>query len=501
MSSPTPANAPTAQDRVSAAVRILALLSFFTAGAWAELRQLTALSDADVWWRLRTGLWMAQMRALPSHGLFTRAAGSSWTASGWCFNLLLAAGYSLFGLAALPLTVMLARCVLAMALFVLAGGSSGQQWLRAVALAAVGLWLVGPLACGPLALSMILYGAELALLIHARRSGRFQILYALPALFFLWANLAPEFVWGFLPLVLLAAAEAARAWAPAPRMGEAQRLPLIRLSAVTAVSAAAPLFAPYSYRLYANFFAELYNLAAFKYFPQLHALGFRQPRDFAVALFVLGAFFALGRRHDLFLSLLLLLSLPIAFRIQRDAWLALLPATAAYSMFWQPVGEGTGRERLRLRSLLAPALLALLAVLAGGFLLSPARIHQRVAEVFPQQAVEFIRSHALPGPLFHLTPWGGYLTFALPEYPVTMDDRIAIYGEADYVQMQRLAIGEVPLNSVPAFAEARTLLLPADSGLAKALITLPEFREHYRVLYRDALAVVLEHAADPAETQ
>jgi hypothetical protein len=492
MSTPIPASAPPAQSHLSQAARFTTLLLLFTAGAWAELRQLTALRDADVWWRLRTGLWIAQMRALPSHGLSTRAAELHWTASGWCFNLLLAAGYSLFGLAALPMTVMLARCALAMLLFVLAGGSNGRAWLRAALLAAVALWLVGPPPCGPLALSIILYGAELVLLIHARRSGRLQVLYALPVLFFLWANLGPEFVWGFLPLVLVVAAETAQTWVPVLSTG-AVRLPLPRLLAVTAASAAAPLLAPYSYHLYANFFSELYSLAAFKYFPQMHALGFRQPRDFVLALFVLGAFFALGRRHDLFLSLLLLLSLPIAFRIQRDAWLALLPATAVLAMLWQPVGEETAGERNQLGSLLAPALLSLVAVLAGGLLLPPrAQLQQRVAEWFPAQAAEFVRSHALPSPLFQLTSWGGYLAFALPEYPVVMDDRIALYGETDYVQMRQLADGEVPLNSVPAFTEARTLLLPADSILAQALITQPEFRPHYRVLYRDALAVVLE---------
>lgn len=485
--------APRAQSRFSQAARFTSLMLLFTAGAWAELRELTALHDADVWWRLRTGLWISQTHSLPSHGLFTQAVGLPWTVSGWCFNLLLVAGYSLFGIAALPLTVMLARCSMAILLFVLAGGSNAREWLPAALLTALVLWLVGPPPCGPLALSMILYGAELALLIYARRSGRLQVLYALPVLFFLWANLGPEIVWGFLLLMLLVVAEAAQAWVPALRTNLAERLPLSRLLAVTAASTSAPLLAPYSYHLYPNFFAELYSLAAFRYFPQMHALGFRQPRDFALAIFVLGAFFVLGRRRDIFLSLLLLLSLPIAFRIQRDAWLALLPATAAFAMLWRPVGDETACKKNQLRSLIAPTVLSLVAVLAGGLLLPPrAQLQQRVAESFPVQAAEFVRSHALPAPLFHLTSWGGYLIFALPEYPVVMDDRIALYGETDYVQMRQLADGEIPLDTVPAFTEARTLLLPADSALAQVLVAAPQFRSRYRVLYRDAMAVVLE---------
>lgn len=481
------------QSRLSPFVRLTALLALFTVGIWAELRQLTALQDADVWWRLRTGMWIVQMHALPRHGLFTRSAELSWTASGWGFDLLLAMGYSLFGTASLSLMVMLAHCALAILVFVLAGGSNFRAWLPAAVLTAVALWLIGSPPCGPLAMSMILYCVELALLIHARRSGQLRILYALPVLFFVWAILGPEFIWGFLPLMLLIAAEAAQLWAPTLSAGGAKQLPIFRLLGVTGASAAAPLLAPYSYHLYANFFAELYSLAAFKYLPQMHALGFRQPRDFALALFLLGAFIALGRRRELFLLLLLLLTLPIAFRIQRDAWLALLPATAVFAMLWHPVEYEASLERAQLGSLLAPALLSLMAVVAGGILLPPStRLQQRVDEHFPAQAAAFVRSHALPAPLFHLSSWGGYLTFALPEYPVVIDDRIALYGEKNYVRMRQLADAEVPLYSVPEFAEARTLLLPSNSGLARALVSAPQFRSRYRVLYRDAMAVVLE---------
>lgn len=489
-----PASAPPAQTRALRLACFAALLLLFTAGPWAEFRQLTALQDADVWWRLRTGLWIAQMHALPHHALFTRCAALPWMASGWLFDLLLAVGYRLFGIAILPVAVMLARCALAMILFTLAVGKNERAWLPAVSVAAFALWLAGPLPCGPLALSVLFYGAELAMLLHARRSCDIRSLYALPVLFFLWANLGPEFVCGFLTLAALIAVEAAQAWVPVLESGGHDRLPLRTLVALAVGCVAAPLLAPYSYHLYLNFFAELYSLPAFKYFPQMHALGFRQPRDFALALFVFGAFFVLGRRRDLFLALVLLLTLPVAFRIQRDAWMALLPATAVFALLWQPEGDHHERARNQLRpQLVAAALVSIIAVMVCGLLLlPPAQLQRSVSERFPVQAAEYVRTHKLQGPLFHFTSWGGYLTYALPEYPVAMDDRVALYGDSDYLQMRKLEDAEVPLNSVPAFVEARTLLLPANSGLANALLTKPEFRPHYRVLYRDAMAIVLE---------
>jgi hypothetical protein len=258
-------------------------------------------------------------------------------------------------------------------------------------------------------------------------------------------------------------------------------------------AAGAPLLAPYSFHLYENFFAELYSVAGFKYFPEMHALGFRQPRDFALALFLLGAFFVLGRRRDLFLFLLLVLTLPVAFRIQRDAWMALLPATAVFALLWQTEGDDKVPDEKQFLGQPAAVLGSLIVVMAGGLMLpAGAQLQRVVSERFPVEAAGYVRDHKLPAPLFHWTAWGGYLTYALPEYSVAMDDRIALYGDSAYVQMRQLADAEVPLDSVPAFAEARTLLLPADSGLAKALTTRQEFRMHYRVVHQDALAVVLQ---------
>jgi hypothetical protein len=45
---------------------------------------------------------------------------------------------------------------------------------------------------------------------------------------------------------------------------------------------------------------------------------------------------------------------------------------------------------------------------------------------------------------------------------------------------------EVPLRSDPTFARAQTIILEADSPIAQALDTLPDFHE----VYRDKLAIV-----------
>jgi hypothetical protein len=42
---------------------------------------------------------------------------------------------------------------------------------------------------------------------------------------------------------------------------------------------------------------------------------------------------------------------------------------------------------------------------------------------------EFIEDNRPPGPMFNSYNWGGYLMFALPEYPVYVDGRTDLYGD------------------------------------------------------------------------
>jgi hypothetical protein len=478
------------KSRPAQLARTGVLLFLFALSALAECRKMTALDGADVWWRIRTGQWILQKHALPHSALFSRAAELPWTASGWCTDVLIAVVYRMAGIAALPLFVIAMRCGLAVLLFLLAGGRDDKKWLAAGILAGFALWMIGAPACGPAAVSAAFYGVELLLLLRLQRGDPVRLLYALPVFFFIWANLAPEFLCGLLLLLIFLVADAMQRWAPALQSGERSEMPLENISIATAACFAAPCLAPYSYHLYPNFFAELYSNASFKYVPNMHALGFRQPRDFFLALFVLGVFFVLGRRRNLFLTFASVATVPIVFRIQRDSWLAVLPATAAFALLWhrdRQENEASSCE------IWIAALLSTIVVIAGAIAqLAPAKLQARIAEHSPAQAASYIATHKVTGPLFELSRWGGYVIFSLPDYPVPMDSRMVIYGDDAYDQEQKLTGGEVPLESVPSFSESRTLLLPVDSALAQAIMNMPQFRDRYRVLYKDSVAVVIE---------
>ena len=111
----------------------------------------------------------------------------------------------------------------------------------------------------------------------------------------------------------------------------------------------------------------------------------------------------------------------------------------------------------------------------------------KVGESFPVRASDFIRQNRPPQPLFNSYFWGGFLTWYLPEYPVVIDGRVDLYGDAVNIPYFQLTMARIPLESHPDFARAQTILLEANSPIAQALATLPNFR----VVYRDEQAVVL----------
>ena len=111
----------------------------------------------------------------------------------------------------------------------------------------------------------------------------------------------------------------------------------------------------------------------------------------------------------------------------------------------------------------------------------------RISESFPVRATDFIRQNRLPQPLFNSYFWGGFLTWALPDYPVVIDGRLDLYGDSVNIPYFELTWAKIRLESHPDFAQAQTILLEADSPIAQALATLPNFR----VVYRDEQAVVL----------
>jgi hypothetical protein len=468
----------------------------FSIAAMVEAVQLASLRNYDVWEHLRAGSWILANRTWPTTGLFSQAANFSWRDFNWLGDASIALAYRILGLSAVAALWMVYRSMLAAVTFCLAGGLRGHFWL-AVGLSAIAQYLLlgfGPIAGGN---SVIFFAIELFVLLEARRTQRFRSLFWLVPLFVLWANIDLGFVYGVGLLVVLLGALAAGkfiAKGDADTTGSSG----FETAAWAAGSCVLVTFlSPYGFHSYPTFF-NVQASPANRYIFEYTAMTFHQPQDYVLLLLTMAAFLALGlrRSHDLFLIPVFVLCAALSFYAQHDNWLAVLGAVAVIGSTVSAESVSR-REALRRPSrwLVLPAAVSLgLVVVPFGLVVPRDRnaLLGRMAENLPVRACDYIRQQQLPAPIFNTQTWGSFLTWYLPEYPVAIDARRALYPdnwETDYFRVMKVL---APYQEFAPMMQARTLLLYRQSVMADALRSLAGFR----VAYEDNLAVVLVHDND-----
>ncbi len=479
------------------AFRLLLLILLFSAAAVYEGIHLSALFSTDVWWHLRTGLWMLQYHAIPHTGLFSQYSDLPWIASSWGYEVLLAAAYKLFGLRAVPILLMGLKVALAAVTFLLARVGRANVWI-AVALSAIAQYVIPNLQAVPAVFSIVFFGFELAMLAQSRRTGEWRSLFWLPLLFVVWANLHIQFVLGLLLfgvfLIALCLEHVLRVAGVTFLSNRILPLPLAQVSAVAAISLLGTFVNPYTIHLFPDVVREVYSSASFQYGAEMHAMSFRRPQEFVLMLLVMAAFFALGRRRSLevFELMALVAGTVLAFRIQRDAWVAVLPAIAvlADGFHSEPVESDVWNMISRRQKALAAALTAIVLIATALRLPDQTHLINKISETFPVKACDFIAQSHLPQPLFNTYSWGGFLTWYLPEYPVAIDSRVDLYGDEALTSYFQVITGKERLDTNASLASARTILLEKQSGMADALVRIPALSSQYRKVYSDDLAAV-----------
>jgi hypothetical protein len=475
-------------------LRVVALLLLFTAAPLSEAVHLRSLSNSDIWWHTRTGLWILENHSIPRSGLFSQHNALPWIASSWGYEILAAIAYKLLGLRAIPTLLMGLMVALAVATFSLARGWRGNFW-GAVVLSAIAQFAIIDLQPGPEVCSMLFVAVELMLLFHVRRRGDVRALFCLPPLFALWANLHIQFVNGLLLLAVFLLAEVVQHRVTDPL--KAPALPLGKVGMIAGLSVLATLLTPYTVHLLPGALSSAYSKLLFEWYPEMSPMAFRRPQNFVLLLLAMAAFFALGRQRsrDPFKLAVMALSLVLAFRVQRDAWFVVLAAVAVLADFLSPDSSSTelGGNHLLPRWGSAVATISVLSVFAGCIAVLPhdQALLAKAARVFPAKAADFIRDNKLPAPLFNHHAWGGFLVWYLPDYPVAIDDRVNLYGPEITDRYFRITTGTQRFQEDPNFSAARTILLERQSDMALALTTLPVLHGKFRVAYQDDMAIIL----------
>jgi hypothetical protein len=230
------------------------------------------------------------------------------------------------------------------------------------------------------------------------------------------------------------------------------------------------------------------------YLPELGAIGFRRPQEYALLLLAMLAFLSRGRRHsrDLFQFTLMIVSAILSFSAQHNSWLVVVASVVVIGNAFpnrrseaQP--EGANLWKLGNSVTAGFALLVLWVAVIAGVPSSPDALLAKVGRTLPVRACDYIRDNHLSGPLFNAYEWGSFLIWYLPGYDVVIDSRNDLYGDEVNLRYFKLTHAEIPLFRDVSFVYARTILLQRNAPMAVALSRTPKFK----AVYSDDLATVL----------
>ena len=483
-------------------LRVPVLLLLFSWAGICEAYHLTALRDYDIWWHLRTGIWILHNHAVPHTALFTQYLERSWIAYSWGFDVLTAIFNKLFGLRGLPILQVCLKAAFAVMAFFLARGSF-RSFLPAAFLSAIGQYAITDFKVRPGSLSILLLGIVLIVLFEVRRTQTVRNLLWLPPLFVLWANLHIQFVYGLFVMGLFAAVVLLESVARRLRTNWlASQMPPLNTAHVIAVTGAcglATLITPYTYHTYQVAWQYAHSTAVYDYILEMRAMNFHWPEHYVRLLLVMAACFALGQRRsrNLFAIALLAISALVGFHQQRDTWFMVLVSIAAIGDAYlaEKQAQHEASPDLPWEKLIAASLVVLLLI-ASIVRYIPSNqesLLAKVGEVFPVKACDAISRNHLPPTIFNPLNWGGFLTWYLPDYPVAIDGRTDLYGDEITIRQYKVWDGELPPSKEPTLVHARTLLLGSRTGLAEALRETPG----YRLVYDDGMAAVFERMVGP----
>jgi hypothetical protein len=477
---------------------VLVLSALFSIAAAYEPSHLKSLTTSEIWVHVRTGTWIWQNHAVPRSGLFSQYANLTWNDSTWGFDALLGAVYGWFGLRAIPILFMVIKAALAVVTFSLARGCRASFW-GAVALSIVAQYVIWSLQPLPYVFSVLFLAVEIELLISSRRTGSARKLFWLPLLFAVWANLHAQFVAGLVLLGLFLSSLVLESWlrnvGASWLSSRIVPIPLMPAIVAVAVSALATLANPYTFHLLPQAFHALYSDVAFEHFAELSSMSFRRPQEFVLMLLVMMAFLALGRLRalELFELVMVCAGTAIAFRIQRDSWMVVLPAIAVLGggfLSQRDEDDSSQRRSLKWDRAYVGGMTVLVLVIAALRLPSRDALMDKVARNFPVKACDAILANKLPQPLFNAYSWGSFIIWYLPQYPVVVDSRAEMYGDDILAKHFDAVVGKGRLEDAPAVARAGTLLLESNSAIARALTNFPALRSQYRLVYNDDIASV-----------
>jgi hypothetical protein len=417
------------------------------------------------------------------------AYGNDCIAFEWLSDLAMAFAERLHGLGGL----MALQLVLAAALVLLLYRYAWQRCANPKAAFLACMSMV-PLLAPFLYLRAQLIGVLLLLItlicLESFRHGHSRVLWVLPVVFLLWVNIHATFVFGLLALGIYwasgltsfrAGGLQAEPWTARQR----RDLLMVALLSVLALTAT-----PYGTRLAAfplDVLRVPVGVAAISEYQALGAVPILLKLFLALLLLFIVALLVVRPEYRVEEMALLLFGIYAGCLHRRFLFLFLVffaPMLAALLARWVPNYEAAKDRHILLNAVLI--LLALLGIARTG--LSPRELQAAVAGAYPEGAVQYLRGHPVPEPMFNEDSWGNYLIWRLDgKHKVFVDTRTGLYEEAgvfqDFVRIMQVdSDTQILLRKYG----IKSCLVGRGIPFATLLAVLPDWEQ----VYQDDLAVI-----------
>ena len=457
----------------------------------AVLTMRSRFDDPDMWWHLKTGEVISTSHRIPRADTFSYTAlHQPSIPHEWLSQLSIFAAYHLGGYSGLMLWLCFFTAAILIAGYALCALYSGDAKVGFVG--AFAIWFFGTIgfAIRPQMIGYLLLIVEL-LLLQLGRTRNPRWFFALPPLFAIWVNCHGSFSLG----IAIAAAILFSSWFRF-RYGSLIAIPWDSgrrqtLAWALALSLLALLLNPAGIKLI------LYPLDTLLHQPigvsqvsEWQPLQFDDARAFALLGVITCVFLmVVVRRMELYWHELLILVLVTWMAASHRRLLfpfGILTAPILSRLLTSPADAYNSKRDHPLPNAVLIALSLLVAYFAFP---SPENLLAQVEIKSPVKAVEFIRTHHPPGPMLNEWIDGGYLVWALPEYPDFIDGRADVFEwsgvMADFGQWATL---QAPPTALLDKYHVNFCLLTRGSPMSYVLPLLPNWKS----VYSDANSVIFE---------
>jgi len=449
------------------------------------------VTDADVWWHLKTGQYIAAHKAVPHADPFSYTrAGQPWVAHEWLTELLFYGLYRSAGWGGLIVAFAAIPCL---AFFLLYLRCADEPYVAGVVTLCAAWATVPTWGVRPQVVSLLLTSLWLLILERSEpersergRSGNDEKLlwWTLPILV-LWVNLHAGFALGLALLALFLVGESLECLPRSPRCGNPKR----RLRALALALLLNLLLVPLNpngMRMFSYPLETLRSKAMQNYIAEWASPNFHHAEYWPFLLLLLAAIAALGwsslrvRPRDVLLLLAGTYAALSSIRLIPLFVLIAAPLISVPLKRWTESDQPSAKPRSSSGDWLTAAALNALIVLAMG-VFAVIRVAQAVdrqpkaeADRFPAGAVAFLQTHPPRGPIFNHYDWGGYLIWRLyPSERVFIDGRADLYGGQLLDQFAATYQLKGDWRQTLNQWGIRTVLVPADSALATGLRIAP----------------------------